>query len=65
MSAAILVAAGRSRFRRFDAIMYSGWQWGEGKNEGLLGHLNCCLEYHGQLHENFDNYNVLGDCDNA
>ena len=65
MSAAIFVAARRSRCRRVDEIVESGWKCGAGYKAGALGKLNCRLESHGQLHENFDNYNVLGDRDNT
>ena len=65
MSAAIFVTARHSCCRRFDAIMESGWQCGAGEKSGALGHLKFRSEYHGQLHDNFDNYNVLGDCDDA
>ena len=65
MSAAIFVAARRLRCRRFDSIMESGWQCVAWDNAGEIGHLNCRSESYGQLHENFDNYNVLGDRDDA
>ena len=65
MSAAIFVAARHSCCRRFDAIMESGWQCGAGYKAGSLGHFNCLSESHGQLHKNFDDYNVLGDRDDA
>ena len=65
MSAESFAAARRSHFRRFDAIMESGWQCGAGEKAGALGHLNCRSEHHGQLHKHFDNCNVLGDHDDA
>ena len=65
MSAAIFVAARRSHCRRVDSIMESVWKYVAGKNAGALGHLKFRLESHGQLHENLDNYNVLGDRDDA
>ena len=65
MSAPIFVAARRFRCRRVGAIMESGWKFGVGEKSGALGYLNFRLESHGQLHKNFDNYNGLGDCDDA
>ena len=65
MSAAICVAARRSCCRWVDAIMDGWWQCVAGKKVGALVNLNCRLESHGQLHDNFDNYNVLGDRDDA
>ena len=65
MSAAIFVAARCSRFRRVDSIMESGWQFGAGEKLGAIGHLNFRSESYSQLNDNFDNYNVLGDRDDA
>ena len=65
MSATIFVAVRRSRCRRFGEIMESGCQCGAAEKSGSLGHYNFRLRSHGQLHDHFDNYNVLGDCDDA
>ena len=40
-------------------------QCGAGEKAGVLENLNCSSESHDQLHNNFDNYNVLGDRDSA
>ena len=45
--------------------MESRWQCAAGDKSGALGHLDCSSESHCQLHENFDNYNELGDHDDA
>ena len=65
MSAAISFSASRLRCRQVDEIMESGWQYGAGEKAGALGRLNFSLESYVQLHENCDNYNVLGDRDDA
>ena len=65
MSAAIFVAARRSRCRRVDAIMDSVCQCGSGEKSVVLGNLNCRSESYGQMNDNFYDYNVLGDCDDV
>ena len=43
MSAAIFVAARRSRCLRVDAVMGSGWEYGAGDKAGVLDHLELPL----------------------
>ena len=51
--------------RQVGAIMESVWKCGAGEKAEALGHLKCRSEYHSKLHKTFDNYNVLGDRDDA
>ena len=45
--------------------MGRGWQCVAGEKAGAIGHLNFRSEYHVKLHKKIDNYNVLGDRDDA